>query len=47
MYLFAELKKAHEANDKAVEKAYGKSFKTDDERVAFLFEKYVEMTEGK
>lgn len=47
MYLFAELKKAHEANDKAVEKAYGKSFKTDDERVAFLFEKYVEMTEGR
>ena len=41
------LRKAHQENDKAVEKAYGKSFKTDDERVAFLFEKYVEMTEGR
>ena len=41
------LRKAHEANDKAVEKAYGKTFLNDDERVAFLFEKYVEMTEGK
>ena len=41
------LRKAHEANDKAVEKAYGKTFSNDDERVAFLFEKYVEMTEGK
>lgn len=38
------LRKAHEANDKAVEKAYGKTFSNDDERVAFLFEKYVEMT---
>ena len=38
------LRKAHQENDKAVEKAYGESFKTDDERVAFLFEKYVEMT---
>lgn len=43
----AALRKAHEANDKAVEKAYGKTFSNDDERVAFLFEKYVEMTEGK
>ena len=41
------LRKAHEANDKAVEKAYGRTFSNDDERVAFLFEKYVEMTEGK
>ncbi len=41
------LRKAHEANDKAVEKAYGKTFSNDDERVAFLFEKYVEMTEGR
>ena len=41
------LRKAHESNDKAVEKAYGKTFSNDDERVAFLFEKYVEMTEGK
>ena len=41
------LRKAHEANDKAVENAYGRTFSSDDERVAFLFEKYVEMTEGK
>ena len=41
------LRKAHEANDKAVEKAYRRTFSNDDERVAFLFEKYVEMTEGK
>ena len=40
------LRKAHEANDKAVEKAYGRTF-SSDERVAFLFERYVEMTEGK
>ena len=39
-----DLRKAHQANDKAVEKAYGKTFSNDDERVAFLFEKYVEMT---
>ena len=38
------LRKAHEANDKAVEKAYGRTFSSDDERVAFLFEKYVKMT---
>ena len=44
LYLFTELKKAHEANDKAVEKAYGRTFSSDDERVAFLFERYVEMT---
>lgn len=43
----AALRKAHQENDKAVEKAYGKTFSNDDERVAFLFEKYVEMTEGK
>ena len=47
MYLFTELKKAHQENDKAVEKAYGRTFSNDDERVGFLFEKYVEMTEGK
>ncbi len=41
------LRKAHQENDKAVEKAYGKTFSNDDERVAFLFEKYVEMTEGR
>lgn len=37
-----DLLKAHQDLDKAVEKAYGKTFKTDEERVAFLFEKYEE-----
>ena len=41
------LRKAHQENDKAVEKAYGKSFKTDDDRVAFLFGRYVELAAGK
>lgn len=36
-----ELSKAHQALDKAVDAAYGKtSFKTEAERVAFLFERY-------
>ncbi|WP_461611930.1 type IIL restriction-modification enzyme MmeI [Cytobacillus kochii] len=37
-----DLLKAHQDLDKAVEKAYGKTFKTDEEREAFLFEKYQE-----
>lgn len=37
-----DLLKAHHDLDKAVEKAYGKTFKTDEERVAFLFGLYVE-----
>lgn len=37
-----DLLKAHQDLDKAIEKAYGKTFKTDEERVAFLFEKYEE-----
>lgn len=41
------LKRRNKANDKAVEKAYGRTFSNDDERVGFLFEKYVEMTEGR
>lgn len=44
------LRKAHQANDTAVMKAYGLSTKgdvTESSCVAFLFEKYREITEGK
>lgn len=37
-----DLLKAHHDLDKSVEKAYGQTFKTDEDRVAFLFEKYQE-----
>ncbi len=41
----SELHKAHEANNKAVDKAYGYSGADDDaSRVAFLFKKYEELT---
>jgi phosphoketolase len=40
----AELQKAHTELDKAVEKAYGKLFSNDSERVAFLFERYKDLT---
>jgi hypothetical protein len=41
----AELLKAHRKLDAAVDAAYGrKSFKNDAERVAFLFERYRELT---
>lgn len=46
----AELRKAHQANDVAVMKAYGLSTKGDVTEagcVAFLFEKYREITGGK
>ncbi|MCU4956896.1 N-6 DNA methylase [Bacillus cereus] len=36
----ANLLKAHQKLDKLVDKSYGKTFKTDEERVAFLFELY-------
>lgn len=40
-----ELVKAHEANNKAVDKAYGYTGADDDaSRVAFLFKKYEELT---
>ena len=39
-----ELVAAHRKLDAAVEKAYGRSFADDAERVAFLFEKYRELT---
>lgn len=42
-----DLLKAHRDLDKAVEKAYGRSFKTDEERLAFLFEKYQEKSREK
>ncbi len=39
-----ELVKAHQALDRAVDVAYGKTvFKTEAERVAFLFERYQEL----
>jgi len=39
------LLKAHQALDKAVDAAYGKTaFKTEAERVAFLFERYQQLT---
>lgn len=37
-----DLLKAHRDLDRSVERAYGKTFKTDEDRVAFLFEKYQE-----
>lgn len=40
-----ELLQAHRKLDAAVEKAYGRKFADDAERVAFLFEKYRELTE--
>ena len=40
-----ELVTAHRKLDAAVEKAYGRSFADDAERVAFLLEKYRELTE--
>ena len=45
-----QLRKAHQANDVAVMRAYGLSTKgdvTESSCVAFLFEKYREITEGK
>lgn len=40
-----ELSKAHQALDRAVDAAYGKkSFATEAERVAFLFERYQQLT---
>ena len=39
-----ELSDAHRKLDAAVEKAYGRKFADDAERVAFLFEKYSELT---
>lgn len=37
-----DLLKAHQKLDKLVDKAYGKNFKTDEERVAYLFEMYAQ-----
>ena len=41
------LYKAHLKLDAAVEKAYGRKFTDDAERVAFLFEKYSDLTQNK
>lgn len=40
-----ELVQAHDYLDAEVEKAYGKRFKTDAERVAFLFERYGDLSD--
>jgi len=42
-----DLQKAHRDLDKSVEKAYGETFKTDEDRVAFLFQKNQEKAKGK
>ena len=39
-----ELLKAHQKLDKAVEKAYGREFANDGERVAYLFELYQKLS---
>jgi tRNA A37 N6-isopentenylltransferase MiaA len=39
-----DLLKAHQKLDKAVEKAYGKTFENDSQRVAHLFELYQKLT---
>ena len=41
-----ELIDAHRKLDAAVEKAYGRRFSNDADRVAFLFEKYEELSSG-
>ena len=38
-----DLRKAHEENDKAVEKAYGRTFNDSSERIEFLLQKYSEI----
>lgn len=40
-----ELRAAHRKLDAAVEKAYGRKFKDDSDRVAFLFEEYKRLSE--
>ena len=44
-YTPPELVAAHRKLDAAVEKAYGRKFKDDAERVAYLFERYSELTQ--
>jgi type I restriction-modification system DNA methylase subunit len=40
----SELAKAHTKLDRLVERAYGKTFESDADRVAFLFERYHQLT---
>ena len=42
-----ELRKAHEANDKAVEKAYGRKFADEAEIVAYLMQEYQRLVSEK
>jgi len=44
--MIPELVKAHQKLDKAVEAAYGKTFKADTDRVTHLFNLYQELTKG-
>jgi len=46
MSFYPKLVKSHNALDKAVEKAYGKEFASDMERVSHLFYLYQKLTEG-
>jgi type II restriction/modification system DNA methylase subunit YeeA len=41
-----ELAKAHQTLDKLAERAYGRSFVDDSDRVSFLFERYQQITSG-
>jgi ABC-type Zn uptake system ZnuABC Zn-binding protein ZnuA len=40
MVMSKELLKAHQKLDKAVETAYGRTFDSDSQRAAYLFERY-------
>ena len=42
-----ELRKAHEANDRAVEKAYGRKFADEAEIVAYLMQEYQRLVSEK
>lgn len=44
-YMAKSLREAHRTLDAAVEKAYGRKFKDDADRVAFLFEEYKKLAE--
>ena len=46
LFMPTELVKAHDNLDKAVEKAYGKTFNSDSDRVAHLFELYDKKVNG-
>ena len=48
MHHFADLREAHERNDKVLERIYiGRRFRSDTERLEKLFELYTKITRGK